>query len=91
MYPVDGIFHPFNNEASEFNLNYDAQTCGKSHSCDFEMLTSQYLVFNFFSLKQGKQYHYSSENLDAESFVNFVEEGYKLAAVTPVPPPIGKL
>lgn len=41
-------------------------------------------------LKQGKQYHYSSENLDAESFVNFVEEGYKLAAVTPVPPPIGK-
>ncbi|RMX57200.1 hypothetical protein pdam_00017931 [Pocillopora damicornis] len=34
-------------------------------------------------LKQGKQYHYSSENLDAESFVNFVEEGYKLAAVTP--------
>ncbi|PFX17881.1 Thioredoxin domain-containing protein [Stylophora pistillata] len=41
-------------------------------------------------LKQGKQYHYSSENLDAESFVRFIEEGYQLAAVTPVPPPVGK-
>ena len=49
MYPVDGIFHPFNNEALEFNLNYDAQTCGKSHSCDFEMLTSLTLFFLIFS------------------------------------------
>lgn len=53
MYPVDGIFHPFNNEALEFNLNYDAQTCGKSHSCDFEMLTSLTLFLIFSALNRA--------------------------------------
>ena len=53
MYPVDGIFHPFNNEALEFNLNYDAQTGGKSHSCDFEMLTSLTLFLIFSALNRA--------------------------------------
>lgn len=44
-----------------------------------------------FRLKQGKQYIYSEDALDAESFIKFVEEGYKLAASQPVPPPISKL
>lgn len=46
-------FHPFNNEALEFNLNYDAQTCGKSHSCDFEMLTSLTLFLIFSALNRA--------------------------------------
>ncbi|KAL9985763.1 hypothetical protein ACROYT_G008204 [Oculina patagonica] len=41
-------------------------------------------------LKQGKQYIYSDEALDAASFIKFVEEGYNLAASKPVPPPISK-
>ena len=44
-----------------------------------------------FRLKQGKQYIYSEDALDGESFIKFVEEGYKLAASKPVPPPISKL
>ena len=44
-----------------------------------------------FRLKQGKQYIYSEDALDGDSFIKFVEEGYKLAASQPVTPPIGKL
>ena len=29
--------------------------------------------------------------MDEESFIKFIEEGYKLAASRPVPPPVSKL
>lgn len=45
----------------------------------------------FVSLKQGKQYLYSEGKMDEESFIKFIEEGYKLAASQPVPPPVSKL
>ncbi|XP_073240989.1 thioredoxin domain-containing protein-like [Porites lutea] len=41
-------------------------------------------------LKQGKQYLYSEGKMDEESFIKFIEEGYKLAASQPVPPPVSK-
>lgn len=52
----------------------------------FKVIKWPYVIL----LKQGKQYIYSEDALDGESFIKFVEEGYKLAASKPVPPPISK-
>ncbi|XP_068743689.1 thioredoxin domain-containing protein-like [Montipora capricornis] len=42
-------------------------------------------------LKQGKQYTYFEGKMDEESFVKFIEQGYKLSPAQPVPPPVSKL
>ena len=43
------------------------------------------------SFRHGKMYFYPGEQFDEESFVKFVEEGFKLAVNEPVPHPLSLL
>ena len=55
------------------------------------IITIAHVLLFCFRLKQGKLYPYSGGKMDEESFIQFVEEGYKLTASQPVPPPVSKL